>query len=281
MHQKIDRSSCPMCREHVNLENLTRLYGIDPSSSRPENSSNNQSTFVNRNKDDISGTGKPDYVFKIVLLGNSSVGKSSLLERFTTGEFKGDISATTGCDLCFRTLEMGGRLIKLTIWDTVGQEKFRSIATNCVRNAHGVMLVYDVMDVNSFSAISDWMKFVDDYAPSDANRILIGNKLDVGDQRRMVPQKHGKALANKLKLSFFETSAKEANNVEAAFRCLVGEIMENTVLNPASENYDDYDDGHTRYSVARSRSGCRLHLPYRRDDDHVNERHDGTPECLC
>lgn len=74
----------------------------------------------------------------------------------------------------------------------LGQEKFRSIATNCVRNAHGVMLVYDVMDVNSFSAISDWMKFVDDYAPSDANRILIGNKLDVGDQRRMVPQKHGK-----------------------------------------------------------------------------------------
>lgn len=127
-----------------------------------------------------------------MLLGSSSVGKSSLLKRFTTGDFNDDLVATTGCDLCFRMIEMGGRSIKLTIWDTVGQEKFRSVATNCVRNAHGVMLCYDVTDSRSFFAIKDWIKFVDDHAPSDTKMILIGNKLDVQDQERMVPQRKGK-----------------------------------------------------------------------------------------
>jgi small GTP-binding protein len=89
-------------------------------------------------------------------------------------------------------MEMGGKLIKLSIWDTVGQEKFRSVATNCVRNAHGVMLCYDVTDSNSFSSIERWLKFVDDYAPTDVNKLLVGNKLDVGEEQRMVPQRLGK-----------------------------------------------------------------------------------------
>ncbi len=90
-------------------------------------------------------------------------------------------------------------------------------------------------------------------------------------------------MANKLKLSFFETSAKESNNVEAAFRCLVGEIMESTVLNPDNENYDDnYGESYPRGSVSRSRSGCRIHIPSSASRHNQNDDvYEPVPECLC
>ncbi|ODM92479.1 Ras-related protein RAB1BV [Orchesella cincta] len=271
----IDRGhrSCPMCREALSLSNLTRLYGIDPSvklskKARHENS--------NCNSENSLSMRKPDYTFKLVLLGNSAVGKSCLLKRFSTGVFHCDMTATTGCDMCFKTIEMGEKIVKLNIWDTVGQEKFRSIAHNFVRNAQGVLLVYDVTQAATFEAIPDWIDFVDKAGPQGAVKVLIGNKIDEPEGSRTVTTDQGRALASSLGLSFFETSAKECNNVEAAFRCLVGEIMEYIIMN--TSDFDSEPDD------TISSSSCRLQLPRTSssyDDFYYGNEQPEHEQCLC
>jgi len=242
-----------MCREALSLSTLTRLYGIDPvgASSSRKSSRDNASNYYDMNNVSLR---KPDYTFKLVLLGNSGVGKSCLLKRFSTGVFHCDMTATTGCDMCFKTIEMGEKVIKLNIWDTVGQEKFRSIAHNFVRNANGILLVYDVTQPDTFNSIPDWLQFADQAGLPGSVKVLIGNKVDEPEDTRVVTTEQGRTLATMLGISFFETSAKECNNVEAAFRCLVGEIMEDLIMNTS-----DFDSDRETPAI----SSCRLHLPSR------------------
>mmetsp|Transcript_18964 Transcript_18964/g.21787 ORF Transcript_18964/g.21787 Transcript_18964/m.21787 type:complete len:123 (-) Transcript_18964:275-643(-) len=117
-----------------------------------------------------------DYLFKILLIGNSGVGKSSLLLRFADDTFTDNFMPTIGVDFKIRTLEVDGKTIKLQIWDTAGQERFKTITSSYYKGAHGIIVVYDITDKESFKNIDTWMNEVEKHASDNVSRILCGNK---------------------------------------------------------------------------------------------------------
>ncbi|OIT06700.1 ras-related protein RABA2a [Nicotiana tabacum] len=164
-----------------------------------------------------------DYLFKIVLIGDSGVGKSNLLSRFTRNEFCLESKSTIGVEFATRTLQVEGRIIKSQIWDTAGQERYRAITSAYYRGALGALLVYDVTKPMSFENVSRWLKELRDHADSNIVIMLIGNKTDL-KHLRAVPTEDAQGYAEREGLSFIETSALEATNVEKAFQMNLSEI---------------------------------------------------------
>jgi len=159
-----------------------------------------------------------------LLIGDSGVGKSCLLRRFTDREFSESSVFTIGVDFKFRSLTIRGKVVKLQLWDTAGQERFRTLTTSFYRGAQGVMLVYDTKSLESFEALTaKWVPEVEANAEAGISRILVGNKADMGD--RKVTREMGVALAAKLGIPFMETSAKTSENVERAFMDMGGEMF--------------------------------------------------------
>lgn len=157
-----------------------------------------------------------DHLFKLVLIGDSGVGKSCLLLRFADGAFTESYISTIGVDFRFRTVKIEDQTVKLQIWDTAGQERFRTITSAYYRGADGIIMVYDVTNRDSFMHVRDWLAEVNNYAPDDTcQKLLIGNKSDRKD--KVVSTKEGKELASELGMPFLETSALTADNVEQAF----------------------------------------------------------------
>ncbi|MED6220296.1 Ras- protein RABE1d, variant 2 [Stylosanthes scabra] len=137
-----------------------------------------------------------DYLIKLLLIGDSGVGKSCLLLRFTDDTFTTSFITTIGIDFKIRTVELDGKRIKLQIWDTAGQERFRTITSAYYRGAMGILLVYDVTDESSFENIRNWIRNIEEHASDNVNRILVGNKADMDESKRVVPTSRGQALAN-------------------------------------------------------------------------------------
>ncbi|CAI9101527.1 OLC1v1038868C1 [Oldenlandia corymbosa var. corymbosa] len=164
-----------------------------------------------------------DYLFKVVLIGDSGVGKSNLLSRFTRNEFCLESKSTIGVEFATRTLQVEGRTIKAQIWDTAGQERYRAITSAYYRGALGALLVYDVTKPTTFDNVSRWLKELRDHADSNIVIMLIGNKTDL-KHLRAVATEDAQSFAEKEGLSFIETSALEATNVEKAFQTILGEI---------------------------------------------------------
>ncbi|XP_019169012.1 PREDICTED: ras-related protein RABA2a-like [Ipomoea nil] len=164
-----------------------------------------------------------DYLFKVVLIGDSGVGKSNLLSRFTRNEFCLESKSTIGVEFATRTLQVEGRTVKAQIWDTAGQERYRAITSAYYRGALGALLVYDVTKPTSFENISRWLKELRDHADSNIVILLIGNKTDL-KHLRAVATEDAESYAEKEGLSFIETSALEATNVETAFQTALSEI---------------------------------------------------------
>ncbi|KAK4377130.1 hypothetical protein RND71_003426 [Anisodus tanguticus] len=164
-----------------------------------------------------------DYLFKIVLIGDSGVGKSNLLSRFTRNEFCLESKSTIGVEFATRTLQVEGRIIKSQIWDTAGQERYRAITSAYYRGALGALLVYDVTKPTSFDNVSRWLKELMDHADSNIVIMLIGNKTDL-KHLRAVATEDAQSYAEREGLSFIETSALEATNVEKAFQMNLSEI---------------------------------------------------------
>lgn len=156
-----------------------------------------------------------DHTFKVVVAGDSGVGKSSLILRYADNTFNPSYTATIGVDFKIRVLEVDGKRVKLQIWDTAGQDRFRSIVSNYYRGAHGVLLVYDVSTAESFDHIPDWLDEVRGHAPDDVAVALVGNKCDV--EPRAVPREMAEALAQDRGMDHFETSARTGANVEELF----------------------------------------------------------------
>ncbi|KAG7619050.1 Ras-related protein RABA4b [Arabidopsis thaliana] len=180
-------------------------------------------------------SGKVDYVFKVVLIGDSAVGKSQLLARFARDEFSMDSKATIGVEFQTRTLSIEQKSIKAQIWDTAGQERYRAVTSAYYRGAVGAMLVYDMTKRETFEHIPRWLEELRAHADKNIVIILIGNKSDLEDQRA-VPTEDAKEFAEKEGLFFLETSALNATNVENSFNTLMTQIY-NTVnkKNLASE----------------------------------------------
>ncbi|KAJ9159033.1 hypothetical protein P3X46_024565 [Hevea brasiliensis] len=164
-----------------------------------------------------------DYLFKVVLIGDSGVGKSNLLSRFTRNEFCLESKSTIGVEFATRTLQVEGRTVKAQIWDTAGQERYRAITSAYYRGALGALLVYDVTKPTTFENISRWLKELRDHADANIVIMLIGNKTDL-KHLRAVATEDAQSYAEREGLSFIETSALEATNVEKAFQTILSEI---------------------------------------------------------
>ncbi|OII71007.1 RAS family protein SEC4 [Cryptosporidium andersoni] len=166
-----------------------------------------------------------DYLIKLLLLGDSAVGKSSLLLRFCENKFENSFVLTIGVDFKSKIIELNGKKLKLQVWDTAGQERFRTITPAYFRSAMGVILVYDITNIETFNNLSYWMKNLEEYANINVQKILVGNKCDLNSQRQ-VSEQRGKELAQEYKIPFFETSAKLDSSVTEAFSCIAEEIKQ-------------------------------------------------------
>ncbi|CAL0329158.1 unnamed protein product [Lupinus luteus] len=164
-----------------------------------------------------------DYLFKIVLIGDSGVGKSNILSRFTRNEFCLESKSTIGVEFATRTLQVEGKTVKAQIWDTAGQERYRAITSAYYRGAVGALLVYDITKRQTFDNVQRWLRELRDHADSNIVIMMAGNKSDL-KHLRAVSEDVGQSLAEKEGLSFLETSALEATNVEKAFQTVLGEI---------------------------------------------------------
>ncbi|KAF2315098.1 hypothetical protein GH714_038157 [Hevea brasiliensis] len=158
-----------------------------------------------------------DYLFKLLLIGDSGVGKSCLLLRFADDSYLESYISTIGVDFKIRTVEQDGKTIKLQIWDTAGQERFRTITSSYYRGAHGIIVVYDVTDQESFNNVKQWLSEIDRYASENVNKLLL-------------------AFADEIGIPFMETSAKNATNVEQAFMAMAAEIKNRMASQPAMNN---------------------------------------------
>ncbi|KAM5474079.1 Rab GTPase ypt31 [Microsporum ferrugineum] len=158
-----------------------------------------------------------DFLFKVVLIGDSGVGKSNLLSRFTRNEFNLDSKSTIGVEFATRSIQVDSKTIKSQIWDTAGQERYRAITSAYYRGAVGALLVYDVSKHQTYENVTRWLKELRDHADSNIVIMLVGNKSDLR-HLRAVPTDEAKQFASENNLSFIETSALDASNVELAFQ---------------------------------------------------------------
>lgn len=175
-----------------------------------------------------------DLLFKLLLIGDSGVGKSCLLLRFADDTYTESYITTIGVDFKIRTVEIDTKTIKLQIWDTAGQERFRTITSSYYRGAHGIIVVYDVTDADSFNNVKQWLHEIDRYASENVNKLLVGNKSDLV-AKRAVTFEQGQEFANSLGIEFVETSAKNSTNVEKAFMVMSAQIKSRMKTQPQGE----------------------------------------------
>jgi Ras-related protein Rab-1A len=166
-----------------------------------------------------------DYLYKLLLLGDSAVGKSSLLLRFADDAFKENQISTIGVDWRIRTVNLDGKCIKLQLWDSAGQERFRTIASAYYRGAHGVAIVFDLSDEKTFENVEIWLEEIGKNAAPNVRKILIGNKMDMTSER-VVDSARARAFADSVGMAYIETSAKSAKNVTEAFLAMTREIYD-------------------------------------------------------
>ena len=166
---------------------------------------------------------KFDHLFKILIIGESGVGKTCFLLRYAENSFVANHLLTIGIDFKIKVIEIEGKNIKLQIWDTAGQDRFRTITKTYYKGSHGVILVYDVCDERSFGNVKNWVNQIEQNAKSSICKVLVGNKCDKAE--RVITEEQGRKLAEEYNMKFYETSAKTGQNVEEAFTYLTGEIL--------------------------------------------------------
>ena len=176
-----------------------------------------------------------DLIYKVLLLGDSSVGKTCFLLRFTEDTYTDNHISTIGVDYKLKLYQNENQTVKIQIWDTAGQDRFRSITKNYFRGSHGIMLIYDITSLTSFNNIKTWILQIRESLGDQASIILIGNKVDLESSRK-VNSEEGFKLANQNKMGFYETSAKEDINMQKAFDFLCKEMIKKS-------------DGHRRETI--------------------------------
>eukprot|EP01122_Echinamoeba_exundans_P015520 TRINITY_DN7397_c0_g1_i1.p1 TRINITY_DN7397_c0_g1~~TRINITY_DN7397_c0_g1_i1.p1 ORF type:complete len:223 (+),score=18.45 TRINITY_DN7397_c0_g1_i1:99-767(+) len=178
-----------------------------------------------------------DYLFKIVLLGDSGVGKSNLLSRFTRNEFHAESKSTIGVEFATRSIQTEGKILKAQIWDTAGQERYRAITGAYYRGALGALLVYDIHSAASFHAVERWLRELKAHSDKNPTVLLVGNKCDLKHLRE-VAMADAKQLAEKHDMLFIETSALNSTNVEEAFTLILTTIYRKMMPDSLSDNPD-------------------------------------------
>jgi len=180
-----------------------------------------------------------NYIFRICLLGDSNVGKTSLLTRFCDSTFKESYNNTIGVDFRVMTLKYKDIIVKVHIWDTAGQERFKSIAINYFRSTHGFIFVYDITDEDSFSNIENWINLAFNNSSTHIINFLVGNKCDLEEERK-VKKEEAENYAKTKDLFFFEASAKNNDNVEKVFEYFTYKLIKHFKKN--KDAMDDNND---------------------------------------
>jgi len=170
------------------------------------------------------GNQEYDYLYKVVLIGDSGVGKSNLLSRFTRNEFSLETKSTIGVEFATRSIQVDGKTIKAQIWDTAGQERYRAITSAYYRGAVGALLVYDIAKSVTYKNVERWLTELRENAAENIVIMLVGNKSDLKHLRE-VPTDEAKEFSEKNGLSFIETSALDSTNVDTAFQNIITEIF--------------------------------------------------------
>ena len=170
-----------------------------------------------------------DEKVNLIIIGDSTVGKTSIIKQYFEGEINGNYLATVGVDHYSKDIELSNKLIRLKIWDTAGQERFKSLTKNFFKNAQGVILVYDVTNKETFNNLKNWISSTKENVSSDKNlkAIIIGNKIDLVSSRE-VNKQEAEELAKSFNYSYFETSAKRNSGIDEAIK----NIMFNQCLGP-------------------------------------------------
>ncbi|KAJ0972460.1 hypothetical protein J5N97_020419 [Dioscorea zingiberensis] len=177
-----------------------------------------------------------EYLFKVVIIGDSAVGKSNLLSRYARNEFNAHSKATIGVEFQTQSMEIDGKEVKAQIWDTAGQERFRAVTSAYYRGAVGALVVYDISRRTTFESVERWLQELSTHSDTTVARMLVGNKCDL-ENIRAVSVEEGKSLAELEGLFFMETSALDSTNVKKAFEIVIKEIYDNVsrkVLNSDS-----------------------------------------------
>ncbi|XP_014049111.1 ras-related protein Rab-37 isoform X2 [Salmo salar] len=193
-----------------------------------------------------------DIAFKVMLLGDSAVGKTCVLVRFKDGAFLGgNFIATVGIDFRNKVLTVDNAKVKLQIWDTAGQERFRSVTHAYYRDAQALLLLYDITCKSSFDNIRAWLTEIHEYAQKDVVIMLLGNKTDMAGER-VIKHEEGEKLAKEYGVPFMETSAKTGVNVELAFLAVAKELKHRSAQQPNEPKFQIHD----YIASEKQKSGC-------------------------
>ena len=204
-----------------------------------------------------------DFHYKILMLGESQVGKTSLLLKYTDDVFKINMLPTFGLDVRYKYLQKDNNNIRLDLWDTAGQEKFRTMTQNYYKGSDGIILVYDISNESSFETLKNWMDDIKENSKNKIEVIIIGNKLDL---ERQVEKKRLEQFAEEYKVPYFETSAKTGEGVEESFNKLIDNLSKKE--KKINESIDEEDD--------KNRNSLTLKNPNNNDNNNGMRK-----ECIC
>lgn len=203
-----------------------------------------------------------DYLFKIILIGDSGVGKTSILARFVGEEVVKSHISTIGIDFKMKCLSVDGKQVKIQVWDTAGQERYETITTQYYRRAQGIVLAYDITRKESFNSIRKWLRYVEEFAERDVKLTLIGNKSDLSEQRRVTVEE-AEALAQEFNIPWFETSAYTGDHVDDTFLTITKQIYvdvlqeeEHERLKRAANNITIVPTEHENMEEKREKCNC-------------------------
>jgi small GTP-binding protein len=164
-----------------------------------------------------------DYTIKMVIIGDTNVGKSNIISRFVDNKFETNSKTTVGVELSVKTFKISDKVVKVNIWDTAGQERFKSITSAFYKGARGALIVYDSTNMSSFNSVEKWYNEIREFGDKNIISILVGNKCDL-TEKRQVDKEQATNLSKNLKIPFLETSAADSTNVELAFKQTINGI---------------------------------------------------------
>ena len=204
-----------------------------------------------------------DMIFKVVLIGDTSVGKTNILSKYLTNDFDPDSKATVGVEFGTKNFKIEDNIVKVQIWDTAGQERYRSITNAYYKGAKGSLLVYDITNPKTFESIDRWLSDLKVNGDENISVVLLGNKSDLESDRKVTTQQ-GKEKAEFYKLAFMETSALNGDNIERAFNELITDVYKNhhdlfekqakVVINDKAINLENADENDEK--MEKEKKGC-------------------------
>ena len=202
------------------------------------------------------------YIFKLILIGNSGVGKSSIIQRYMKNTFEESYKCTIGVDFLMKTLNLKGKTVKLQLWDTAGQEKYKSMVASYYRGANVALVVFDITNHASFDSLPVWIENYYKNGPEEKNIILIGNKKDM-EESRQVTRQEAEIFSETNNMMYFETSAKEGDNIEYIFTYAAEKLLEyygkpdeNNIKRQMNDNDKLQSQSFTEIRIEEHKKGC-------------------------